>query len=102
MDAVNEDHAKATVFRALSDPATLQLLLDALEAGQQEIQVGPRHEAEQRAMLLRLATLVDAGLMTRAREGSSGLDVYRLTDTAAVERLIVTARRLEAGRPPHR
>ncbi len=102
MDAVIDDHATAKVFRALSDPATLQLLLDALAAGQHEIQVGQRLEAEQKPMLSRLATLVDVGLMTRAREGESGLDVYRVTDTAAVERLMVTARELQLDHPPRR
>ncbi len=102
MDAVNDDHATATVFRALSDPMTLQLLLDALEAQQHEIRVSQRLEAEQKPMLSRLATLVDAGLMTRAREGESGLDVYRVTDTAAVERLLVTARQLHVDRPSRR
>ncbi len=101
MDTVNHDHATATVFRALSDPTTLQILLDALAAGQHEIQVGERLKAEQKPMLSRLATLVDAGLMTRAREGDSGLDVYRVTDTAAAERLILAARQLQADRLPY-
>ncbi len=99
---MTDDHATATVFRALSDPATLQLLLDALAAGQHEIQNGQRLEAPQSPMLSRLATLVDAGLMTRGRGGGDGLDVYRVTDTAAVERLIVTARRLQLDHPPRR
>ncbi len=102
MDTVNDDHASATVFRALSDPTTLQILLDALAAGRHEIRAGQWLEAEQTPMLSRLATLVDAGLMTRTRDGSSGPDVYRLTDTAAVERLIATARQLQVDRPPHR
>ncbi len=102
MDTVNDDHATATVFRALSDPTTLQIVLDALVAGQHEIQVGQQLEAEHKRMLSRLATLVDAGLMTRAREGESGLDVYRVTDTAAVERLMVAARQLQVDHPPHR
>jgi hypothetical protein len=98
MDTVNDDDATARLFRALSDPTTLELVLEALEAGEREIQVDPQAEP----MLLRLATLVDARLMTRAREGSSGPDVYRLTDTAAVERLIATARQLGTDRPLHR
>jgi hypothetical protein len=102
MDTVNDDHATATVFRALSDPTTLQILLDALAADQQEIRVDQRLDAEHQPMLSRLPTLVDAGLMTRAREDDSGLEVYRVTDTAAVERLMATARQLQADRPPHR
>ncbi len=102
MDPVNDDHTTATVFRALSDPMTLQLLLDALAAEQHEIQVGQRLEAEQKPTLSRLATLVDAGLMTRRTRGESGLHVYRVTDTEAVERLMVTARQLQVDRSSHR
>ncbi len=99
---MNDDHATAKVFHALSQPAALQLLLDALEPGQHEIEVCRPREAEHSAMLRRLATLVDAGLMTCAPGGDGEPDVYRLTDTAALERLISAARQLNGDGAPDR
>lgn len=45
---------------------------------------------------MRLAALVDVGLMTRARDG--GQEVYRVRDPAALELLVRTARQLGTNR----
>lgn len=92
MDDVNDDdHATAAAFRALSDPATLQLLIQTLAEGHGEIRIQPADGAT----LSRLAPLVHAGLMTSARERD--MDVYRLTDPAGVQRVLDTARQLRSG-----
>lgn len=95
MDTVKDDHTTATLFRALSDSATLQLLLHALSADQHEVRLGPQLGTPPQDVM-RLAALVDAGLMTRARE--SELEVYRVSDPAALELLVRTARQLHTDR----
>ena len=87
MDDVNDDHATAAVFRALSDPATLQLLVQCLEG-----QGGTAVETADASSMSRLASLAHAGLMTRVQE--RGMNGYRVTDPAAVQRLLDTVRAL--------
>lgn len=91
MDNVKDDHATAAVFRALSDPATLQLLVRSLAQGQG----GMATETASGATASRLASLVHAGLMTCAREAD--MDIYRVTDPAVVQRLLDTVRELRPG-----
>ena len=94
MDSVNDDHATAAVFRALSDPMTLQLIIDALAAGQVEIDLRQRRGTAELAAAS--ARLVDAGLVKRTREGD--LDVYRVRDRVGVELLLAAARQLHPAR----
>lgn len=97
MDTVKDDDTTATVFRALSDPGTLELLLRALSADQHEVRLRPPLEAPP-PDVLHLAALVDAGLMTRA--SGSGLEVYRVSDPAGLQLLLRTARQLHTDRGP--
>ena len=95
MDIVIDDDTTAALFQALSDPAMIELILSALSASQHDV-----HPDASAATLAqdgsRLAALVDAGLMTREREG--GREIYRLTDPARLELLLRTARQLATDR----
>lgn len=94
LDAVtDDDEGAARIFRALYDPPSLRLLLHVLETGQCDTDVGRLLDMTAGSATAHLDHLVQAGLLVRTQCVES-TDVYRVTDAAAIERLLATVRQL--------
>lgn len=89
----DDDEGAARIFHALCDPSSFRLLLHALEVGQHGIEVERLLDMPAGSAAVHLDRLIDAGLMLRTQR-DDGTDVYRVTNTATIERLLTTVRKL--------
>lgn len=90
---IHDDEAAARVFRTLSDPISLRMLLHVLERDQCDSDIAAQLGMTPRAAAAALDRLIAAGLMVRT-PSTAGTQVYRVPDASTVEHLLATVGRL--------